>query len=247
MHESQLFQQKDQLLIEVKDNSGRAKTVMIVFGVLTGLALIGVLAGYNKLQILKKAQFGEYVSEQEANSSDLMQGIIGLVQIGLYIASVVVFSNWFRRAYGNLHRVGINYIQHKESMAVWTWFIPIVCFYRPVQLMNEIWTETQRKIKKIDSSYAIKNGGLILGLWWTLFVLSNFIGRYVLKTAFKQDTVEHLIESSEATMISDILQIPEALLVILIVYKLSKMESKLAEESKKLTVSTYKNNADLSV
>ena len=240
MNETELYQQKDQEIIELKDNSGRAKTVMTIFGVLTGLTLIGLLAGYNELQILEKAQFGEYVSEQEANISDMMQGIIGLVQLGLYIASVVVFLNWFRRAYGNLHRVGINYLKHKESMAVWTWFIPIVWFYRPVQIMNEIWTETQGKIKKFDASYVIKNGGLIIGLWWTLFIISNFIGRYVLKTAFKQDTIEQLIESSKATMISDIMQIPEALLLILIVYKLSKMESKLAEEEKKQVVTTFK-------
>lgn len=223
----------EQELIEIKDNSKRAKTLIIIFGILTGLTLIGLLTGYNELQILQKTKIGEYVSEQEANTSDLIQGIIGLVQFGIYIASVIAFLNWFRRAYGNLHRMGVDYLKHKESMAVWTWFIPIVWFYRPVQIMNEIWTETQEKIKKFDSSYVLKSGGLIIGSWWTLFIISNFIGRYVLKTAFKQDTIEQVIENSEVTMISDIMQVPEALLVILIVYKLSKMESKLADEVKK--------------
>ena len=117
-------------------------------------------------------------------------------------------------------------------MAVWTWFIPIISFFRPVQIMSEIWTETQEKIKKLDASYIKKNGGLIIGLWWTLFILSNFIGRYVLKTAFKQDTIEQLIEGTQAILLSDAMQIPEALLVILIVVKLSKMEAKLAKEVK---------------
>ncbi|MFC4874671.1 DUF4328 domain-containing protein [Negadavirga shengliensis] len=148
MNETEINQQEEKK-IEIKDNSKRAKTLLTVFWVLTGLTLIGLLSGYNELQILKNAQIGEYVSEEEANISDLLQGIIGLVQFGLYIGSVVVFLNWFRRAYGNLHRAGITYIKHKESMAVWTWFIPIVWFYRPVQIMNEIWTETQEKIKSI--------------------------------------------------------------------------------------------------
>ena len=225
--------QEEEKRIEIKDNFKRAKTLLTVFWVLTGLTLVGLLTGYNELQILKNAQIGEYVSKEETNLSDLLQGIIGLIQLGLYIASVVVFLNWFRRAYGNLHRAGITYIEHKESMAVWTWFIPIIWFYRPVQIMNEIWTETQEKIKKLNSTYEMKSGGLIIGLWWSLFIISNFIGRYVLKSAFKQDTIEQLIESSEATLISDIMQIPEALLVILIVHKLSKMESKLADEVKK--------------
>jgi len=234
MNENELNQQKEQELIEIKDNSKRAKILMTVFGVLVGLTLIGLLADYNELYMLKKVQIGEYVSEQEANTSDLIQLTLGLVQFGLYITSVVVFLNWFRRAYGNLHRAGVN-LKHEESMAVWTWFIPIVWFYRPVQIMKEIWTLTQEKIKEFDSSYTIKSGGIIIGLWWMLFIISNFIGRYVLKTAFKQDTIEQFIESSEATIISDIMQIPEALLVILIVNKLSKMESRLAVEVKKST------------
>ena len=233
MNETELNSQSEQELIEIKDNSKRAKILMIVFWVLIGLTLIGLLTGYNELQILKKAQIGEFVSEQEAETSDLIQQMLGLVLLGLYIASVVVFLNWFRRAYGNLHRMGIEYLKYKEPMAVWNWFIPIVWFYKPVQIMNEIWAETQERIKTFDSSYVIKSDGLLIGLWWTLFILSNFIGRYVLQTAFKQDTIEQLIESSEATLISNIMQIPEALLVVLIVYKLSKMESKLAYEVKK--------------
>ncbi len=133
-------------------------------------------------------------------------------------------------------------------MAVWSWFIPIIVLFRPVQIMNEIWTETQEKIKKYDSNYILKSGGLIIGLWWTLFIISNFIGRYVLKTAFKKDeTIEQLIEGSQAILISDIMQIPEALLVILIVFQLSKMELKLAEEVRKnLVVTLCISNSGLS-
>jgi hypothetical protein len=219
--------------LEIWDNSKRAKNLMIVFWVLIGLTVIGLFTGYNELQILKNAQIGEYISEQEANTSDLIQGIIGLLQLGIYIASVVLFLNWFRRAYGNLHRLGIKYLKQKESMAVWSWFIPFINLFRPVQIMNEIWTETQEKIKKLDSEYHYKSGRLIIGFWWTLFIISNFIGRYVLKTAFKDETIEQLIEGSQAILISDIMQIPEGLLVILIVFQISKMESKLAEEVKK--------------
>lgn len=220
-------------LTGIKDNSKRAKTLLTVFVVLIGITLVSLLTGYDELQILNRVQNGEYVSEDETNLSDLLQGIIGIFQFGLYIASVVVFLNWFRRAYGNLHRIGVNSLKHQESMAIWTWFIPIIWFYRPVQIMKEIWEETQEKIKTFDQAYVIKSGGLLIALWWTLFIISNFIVRYLLKTAFKQDTIEQLIESSEATLISDFLQVPEALLVILIVYKISKMETKLADEVRK--------------
>ncbi len=92
---------------EIWDNSKRAKTVMTIFWILTGLTVIGIVSGYFELEILKNAQQGEFISDEEANASDTRQMIIGILQTGLYIASIVVFLNWFRRAYGNLHRIGI--------------------------------------------------------------------------------------------------------------------------------------------
>ncbi len=219
--------------IEIWDNSKRAKSLMIIYWILTGLTVLGVVSGYYELELLKSVQFIGYIDESEANANDLRQGLIGILQFGIYIASIVFFLNWFRRAYGNLHRLGIGNLKHNEKMAILSWFIPVIFLFRPVQIMNEIWKETQEQIKKLDPTYIIKSGGLLIGIWWTLFLISNFIGRYVLKTAFKQDTIDQLIEGSQATMISGIMQIPESLLVILIVYQISKMEIKLIDEVKK--------------
>ncbi|MDF1698106.1 MAG: DUF4328 domain-containing protein [Saprospiraceae bacterium] len=213
----------------VLDNSQRAKTLILVFSILAALTAIGVISGYFELQLLERMKAGEYVTDEEINVNDLRQGVIGIIQTILYIGSIIVFLNWFRRAYANLHRSGTKGIEHKESMALWSWFIPIIVFFRPVQIMNEIWTKTQSRIQYFDTSYVVKSGGLIIGIWWFLFITSNFVGRYVWHTAFKTDTIEQIVEGTQAVLILDIMQVPEALLVILIVTQLSKMETKLAE------------------
>ena len=96
MNGNELNQQKELESIEIKDNSKRAQILMTVFAVVAGLTLIGLLTGVIELQMLKNAQIGIHVSEQVTNTSDLTQGVIGFFQFGLYIASVVVFLNWFR-------------------------------------------------------------------------------------------------------------------------------------------------------
>lgn len=216
--------------IEIWDNSKRAKNLLIVFWIVIALTIIGIISGYFELELLKSAQMGNYVDEKAATANDLRQGIIGIIQFVAYITSVVLFLMWFRRAYGNLHRVGLTYLKYNEPMAIWAWFIPIISLFRPVQIMNEIWTETQDQIKKYDTSYNVKNGALLIAFWWILFIISNIFGRYILKSAFKSNTIEELIESSQAMLISDIFQVVEALLVILIVYNVSKMEKKLLSE-----------------
>ncbi|MEW7277068.1 DUF4328 domain-containing protein [Aquimarina sp. 2201CG1-2-11] len=219
--------------IEIWDNSKRVKILFSVFWVLIVCTIIGIVSGYLELQLLKRAQLEFFIDEGEAHSNDLRQKIIGLLQTVIFIVSVIVFLNWFRRAYGNLHRLGISYLEYKESMALWAWFIPIIVLFRPVKIMNEIWKETQWYIKKTDNTYKIEKSSVVIGIWWGFFIVSNFVGRYVLKNAFKQDTLEQLIEGSQAFLIADIIQIPEALLVILIVHRSSKIESKLAHEIKK--------------
>ncbi len=219
--------------VELKDNNRRAKHLITVFWVVIGLTIIAILSGYLELELLKRINYGEYVDENQANASDLRQMIIAWLQTGLYITSAVFFLNWFRRAYGNLHRAGVTHLNHSESMAVWAWFIPIISFFRPVQIMNEIWTVTQEKIKKFDRSYLRKSGGLAIGAWWTLFIISHIVGRFIFKGAFSEDTIEGLINGAEMMILSDFLHIPEALLVIYIVTELSKMETKLTEEVKR--------------
>lgn len=230
MKETELDQLNELRLTVLKDNSKRAKTLMVVFWVFIGLSLLAALANYRTIQILEKAQLGEHVPEQEVLASEFITAIASLLQLGILITTIVVFLNWFRRAYGNLHRLGITYLRHKESMAVWAWFIPIVWFYRPVQIMLEIWTETQEKIKKHDPTYAIKSGGLLIGIWWTFFIVLNIAGNYIFRASLNQVSFEDIIDNMELNMLSDLWKIPEALLVILIVYTVSKMEAKLADE-----------------
>lgn len=126
---------------EIKDNSKRAKILIQIFWILTGLTVVSVIFNYYELEILKKALLGEYIDEDKAYANDLRQGIIGLLQTGLYITSIIVFLNWFRRAYGNLHRLKLR-LNHSETMAVWAFFIPIIFLFRPYQIMKEIWSST---------------------------------------------------------------------------------------------------------
>jgi len=219
--------------VKIWNNAKRAENLLVVFWILTGLSIIAIVSSYLQLELLKKAQLGEFITEDQANTNDLRQQVIGILQTILYIVSVIVFLNWFRRAYGNLLRLGIKGVNHKESMAIWSWIIPIISLFRPVQIMNEIWNKTQEKIKTYDPSYLIKNGEWLIGLWWTLFILSNLVGRYILKTAFRQDSIDGFIISSQAQLISDAIQLSEALLVILIVSQLSKIELKLMKEVKR--------------
>ncbi len=211
----------------IKNNQKRADLVVIIFWVLIVFNLIGIASGYLEIALLEDVKNGYYVTEEEANANDTRQQIIGILQLGLFITSAVVFLNWFRRAYGNLHRIGDKTLRHSESLAVWSFIIPIVCYFWPYQIMSDIWDQTQYHIKKFKSEFIPRTDKYLLYIWWALFIFSNLVGRILLRSVFKDETIDELIASSELTLFTDALQIIEAAMVILIVKRISGLETQL--------------------
>ncbi len=219
--------------IEILENSRRAKNLIEIFWVVLVLTVLGIAFEYLELDLLEKMNAGEVFSNEILEANDSRQMVLGLITTVMRVISIVVFLAWFRRAYGNLHRLGV-LLSHGESAAIWSWFVPFISLFFPVRIMTEIWSETQEKLKSFDSFYKIQQGGIWIGLWWILFVISNLISQFTLQAAFKDETIEQAINASKSIVYASALEIPEALLVIVIVTKLSKVEARLAEQVKRL-------------
>lgn len=212
----------------VLENSKRASIAIKIFWGICIANLFAVISGYFEFELLERIRLGENFSDEEASMNDLRQAIIGLLQSALYIASIITFLNWFRRAYGNLHRINV-VLDNEESMAVWSFFIPIINLYRPYQIAKEIAHETRKKVSEFDSKIASSRSFPILGIWWTLFIITNWIGQFAFKSIFKDDTIEQMITSTQAYMVSDFIDIPAAIVTLIMIKRISEDERKLFE------------------
>lgn len=226
--------------MNLKDNSKRAKRIVIVFWGICLLNLMAVISGYLELELLEKIRAGDTISEQEANANDLRQSIIGIVQTGFYIASVLLFLSWFRRAYGNLHRMRIKNLEYSETMTIWSFIIPIISLYRPYKIAKEIIIETRKKLSELTSNYKFQSNLSILGVWWGLFLITNYIGQFALRSVFKNETIDQFITSTQAYMVSDFMDIPTAIVTILMIKQISRDENVLFK-----TINTNDNKAKL--
>ncbi|WP_284652591.1 DUF4328 domain-containing protein [Flavobacterium terrisoli] len=215
---------------EIWSNAQRSKNLIIAFWLMFGLTLLASVSDYYEIMLLKDMAAGEILSDEVITSSDTRQRVLAIIQMIGMVVSAILFICWFRRAYGNLDRIKQDPL-HSESMAVWSFIIPIICLFRPVQMMYEIWNKTQDKIKELDSNYTIQPNRFSIGVWWFLFIISHFIGRYLMSAAFDDNkTMESIITLSQAYMVSDVLQVIEAFLVIVIINNMADIEAKLADE-----------------
>jgi hypothetical protein len=77
-----------------------ARTLFFMFAVTLVLTVIALLSDWAELSLLGRIlEDPASVSPAEANASDQRQGVIGLLQLLLYLGTVVAFLVWFRRAY----------------------------------------------------------------------------------------------------------------------------------------------------
>jgi hypothetical protein len=103
------------------------------FYALSAAALPGNLAQLNRAEEYERAM-GQQVILEATPSSDFAG-----VGLAAFILTSIVFLVFFHRAYSNLTTLGPNEKRWSAGWSVGSWFIPILCIFRPKQMANDIW------------------------------------------------------------------------------------------------------------
>lgn len=209
---------------QLRDNSQRSKLIINVFIAICIINLSAVISGYFEYDLLQRISIGGNYTEDEISINDLRQAAIGIMQSALYIASIILFLNWFRRAYWNLHQLNEYKPEYKDSMAVWSFVIPFVNLYRPYKIIKEIVLGLKQKLSQLNANYSSSTNNSILGFWWAIFLITNYVGQFAFKAMMKGETIEQLITASQAYLISDSLDIIAALITAMMIKEVAKDE-----------------------
>lgn len=112
-------------------------------------------------------------------------GLLLLVFSGIstlvLIVGIVFFIMWMRRAYYNLHSIGTTGLRHSEGWAAGAWFVPILNWIWPYEIMKDIWHATQQMayLRLNQPTGYIHEPGKLVGWWWGFFVTKNLLGYFV--------------------------------------------------------------------
>ncbi len=213
---------------DLRPNEKRAKAILLLIWIMLGLEVVSLISEGLQYNLLQKVSNGGEITIAAANANDLRVQIIGIIYMIAYIISGIAFIMWFRRAYFNLHQKVLA-LSFSEGWAAGSWFVPIINLYRPFQIMKELYLETHKillnkgLIKK--ESLSIKP----LGLWWTFWIISGILGQFIFRYSMKAETIDELTISTVASIISNIIGIPLALITIKIIKDYSKVEPLLRE------------------
>lgn len=221
MLDSGMLNSKFKFQKNVRPNLKRAKTAQMLIWIVMGLDILSIFSSYLQYDILTKVDNGGFVSTPDLELNDLREQLIGGLYFIVFIISAVTFIQWFRRAYFNLNER--TSCEHTEGWASGAWFVPIISLFRPYQIMKELWDKTTRLLNEGNSDAERS----VIGVWWFLWIISNFIGNYVTRTAFDAETIDNFINMTISDIIMSIIGIPLAIVTVKMIKAYSVKEEKL--------------------
>ena len=209
--------------IMLKPNQKRSKIAITLILVCLIVNLISLFSSYLQYQLLTQLSRGVEIANYKLEQNDSREQLIGYVSLIVSIISAVTFIQWFRRAYFNLHSLVPN-LTYTEGWAAGSWFVPIIGFYRPYQIMMELYNKTTTRLeerKLIDNqSFDIS----FIKVWWALWIIVSIIGRVVYKYISEAETLDKFIDCTIFSMLESLLYIPLSLITIKVIKAYSNFE-----------------------
>lgn len=212
----------------INSNKTRINILRGIFYATILLDAISALSGYMQLQLVNSLQAGEQFSEEEIAANDTRQMVVGIIMFLLILASITVFISWFYRAYFNLHKLKITGLRYSAGWAIGAWFVPFLNLARPLQIMQEIWNESQGYISKKDVGYAPQST-FILGWWWAFWLISNLLGNISGRMSLRAETIDQIILSTRIDIVNDSFDLIAATITLVMLNKAALIEEKLYE------------------
>ncbi len=125
-----------------------------------------------EIRLMNQLIDGEDVSLDSLDFDDYRQTGVGLVVVVAYVFSIVLFIRWFHRAYSNLPALGTS-LRFRPGWAIGGWFVPIMWYWRPKQIANDIWRGSNPSERSLQFPSSDVVG--LIGVWWAAWIIDGIV------------------------------------------------------------------------
>ena len=212
-------------IVPFESGHSRAQWVSVFLAAIVILDIVAVWSDYVQVQLINRMIRGDFFTMAEAFASDNRQAAIGFIYLVLFIITGILFLMWIHRAHRNLPSLGSTNLKYSPGWAVGWFFIPIFSLWKPYQVTTEIWKASDPTTNINDSTAWQKSpASSIVSSWWFLFIISAFIGNIVIRLYLRAETPSEILAASWWGLIMDAIDIPAAILAILVVRNIDERQ-----------------------
>ncbi|MFE6663200.1 DUF4328 domain-containing protein [Streptomyces sp. NPDC057697] len=211
----------------LRSPEGLAKAVVVLLTLVAVADLLAVAADLNVRRVIAAgiASDFETYDEAEATLADNMSGTAGVLQTLLSLATAVVFIIWFRRVRLNAEVFDRSMQSMRPGWAVGAWFVPIANLVLPRRIAGGVWTAsaqtgTDGSRRSVPTT--------VMNLWWGAWVCSLLLSQISYRLYLKAEQPQEIVDTTGLLVAADAFDIVAAVLAILFVRKLTRMQGERA-------------------
>ncbi|MGC5361318.1 DUF4328 domain-containing protein [Streptomyces sp. DT24] len=206
---------------------GIGKAVVALLGAVIVADLLSVAAGFNIRQVLNDVLDHGYTTgdESRAARADDFYAATGVFQLLALFATAVLFLIWFRRTRLNAEVFDPSVQPMRPGWAIGGWFVPVAGLWLPRRIAGGIWTVSDRA--NVDGSGRAASTAP-MNLWWGAWICALLFSQYASRRYDRAEGADELVRAAGQLMISDALDIVAAVLAIVFVRKLTRMQTERA-------------------
>lgn len=170
--------------------TGLTKWLVVILAVEILVSLVVLISDSYEIRLMNSIMNYELDYDTAiylAEINDMWQSVIVTIEFCVTIFSIVFLLFWFYRAYRNLPALGAERLEMTPRWVVAYFFIPILCLWKPLKALEEIW-------KWSDPFFSSAKSSFILIIWWIPFILSNMLGFLLFRGYLSVDTPQQLIK-----------------------------------------------------
>ncbi|WP_326721065.1 DUF4328 domain-containing protein [Streptomyces sp. NBC_00243] len=203
---------------------GLGKSVAILLGLVIATDLFAIWADLNMYDVTGSMADGDFSDavQRDAEHADTVYAVAGYTQMTSLVAAIVVYLIWFQRMRVNAEVFNPFGHSKRRAWVIWGWFVPIVNLWFPRRVMLDIW----------DASTPVGSRGShgLVNAWWTLWIISLIADRAGSTSYRKAETPQELQDATGQIMLADVMDIAAAVLAILVVLRLTRMQNEKAHQ-----------------
>lgn len=173
----------------VRNNTSRRnqlKTMCTIYLAILGLEVVMLVLNASASAEMVNSYDDDFLSLEVYDSWTYIAAPIVNMISGLFgFVFLIMTILWMRRAYWNLHEINMPHLKWSEGWAAGCWFVPIISFFVPFQIMRDIWSKTQL----VARGQSMVRDNSLVGWWWT-FHLAPIGIAILVAVAFVADPID---------------------------------------------------------
>ncbi len=176
-----------------------------------------------------RGQWGELATEgftavpfEELDRTDTLMAYSSTAYANVFLVTAIVFIVWFFRVRRNAGVFAPDLQRRGGGWAIGSWFVPIGNFWLPRGVAVDIWAASRKDPYGLGARK--EEPHTVLTAWWTAWVVSALFGRFAVRRYMEAEEPAAVRDAVDQLIVADLLDIAAAVLAILFVRALTRMQ-----------------------